>query len=68
MWLPRDSATPVPCGMDEGGEEVRLPVYGASLLMAGSPGSGKSTTLRAVLVGPVGQRDTALVGIDPRAG
>ena len=34
--------------------------------MAGSPGSGKSTALRAVLAGLAGQRDTALVGIDPK--
>jgi DNA helicase HerA-like ATPase len=49
---------------------VRLPPYGASLLVAGSPGSGsgsgKSTALRAVLAGLAGQRDTALVGIDPK--
>jgi S-DNA-T family DNA segregation ATPase FtsK/SpoIIIE len=66
VWLPRDSATPVPLGLDEDGEEVRLPLYGASLLVAGSPGSGKSTALRAVLAGLAGQRDTALVGIDPK--
>ncbi len=52
-------------GIDEDGEEVRLPLYGASLLVAGSPGSGKSTALRAVLAGLAGQRDTALVGSTP---
>ena len=66
VWLPRESAAPVPLGIDEDGEEVRLPLYGASLLVAGSPGSGKSTALRAVLAGLAGQRDTALVGIDPK--
>lgn len=53
-------------GLDADGNEVRLSLYGASLLVAGSPGSGKSTALRALLAGLAAQRDTAIVGIDPK--
>lgn len=66
VWLPTVAASAVPLGVDEDGAEVCVSLYGSSLLIGGSPGSGKSTALRALLAGLSGHRDTALFGIDPK--
>ena len=66
VWLPTPAGTPVLLGLDEDGNEVRVSLYGSSLLVGGSPGAGKSTALRAVLTGLACQRHTAIVGIDPK--
>jgi hypothetical protein len=39
----------LPIGVDEDGREVRLPAYGASILIAGSSGGGKSTFATSLL-------------------
>ena len=66
VWLPTVAASAVPLGVDEDGAEVSLALYGSSLLIGGSPGSGKSTAMRALLAGLSGHRDTALFGVDPK--
>lgn len=66
MWMPDSAGTPVLLGLDDDGSEVRLPLHGSSLLIGGSPGSGKSTAIRTLLAGLARQRHTALVGIDPK--
>jgi DNA segregation ATPase FtsK/SpoIIIE-like protein len=64
--MPTTAGSDVPLGVGEDGAEVSLPIYGSSLLIGGSPGSGKSTAMRALLAGLSGHRDTALFGIDPK--
>ncbi len=66
VWMPTTAGSDVPLGVGEDGAEVSLPIYGSSLLIGGSPGSGKSTAMRALLAGLSGHRDTALFGIDPK--
>lgn len=66
LWLPDAAGSPVLLGLDDDGNEVRIALYGSSILVGGSPGSGKSTALRSLLAGLAQQRDTALVGIDPK--
>ena len=66
VWLPTNAGSAVPLGVDEDGAEVSIRLYGSSILIGGSPGSGKSTAMRALLAGLSGHRDTALFGIDPK--
>ena len=66
VWTPDSPAWPVPLGVDDDGNEVSVFLYGSSLLIGGSPGSGKSTAIRALLAGLARQRDTAIVGLDPK--
>jgi hypothetical protein len=68
VWLPTPAGSAVPLGVDEDGAEVPLPLYDSSLLIGGSPGSGKSTAMRALLAGLSGHRDTALYVNRPEAG
>ncbi len=66
VWTPDSAPWPVPLGVDDDGNEVSVFMYGSSLLIGGSPGSGKSTAIRALLAGLARQRDTAIVGLDPK--
>lgn len=68
VFLPSSPAGAVPLGLDDEGDLVALPLLGRSLLIAGSPGSGKSNVIRCVLAsqGLSGRRNLALVGIDPK--
>ena len=66
VWLPTNAGSAVPLAVDEEGAEVSLPLLGSSILIGGSPGSGKSTAMRALLAGLSGHRNTALFGIDPK--
>lgn len=68
LFLPGDPSTPVPLGLNDRGDLVSLPLLGRSLLIAGSPGSGKSNAIRCVLGthGLSGRRNLAVVGIDPK--
>lgn len=66
VWTPDSAAWPVPLGVDDDGNEVTVFLYGSSVLIGGSPGAGKSTAIRALLAGLARQRDTALVGLDPK--
>lgn len=58
--------TPIPLGETDQGTQIRLNLYGASILIAGTPGSGKSTGQRTLLAGLAMQRNLALYGIDPK--
>lgn len=66
VWTPDSAAWPVPLGVDDDGNEVTVFLFGSSVLIGGSPGAGKSTAIRALLAGLARQRDTALVGLDPK--
>lgn len=68
LFVPRDPSEPVPLGLDDKGNLVSLPLLGRSLLIAGSPGAGKSNAIRCILgsQGLSGRRNLAVVGIDPK--
>jgi len=54
----------IPLGTDAGGHQVRLPAYGAVVLVAGSSGGGKST-FAAGLIERLGERHYQHCIIDP---
>ena len=56
----------VPVGSRSDGSAVVVPLVETSTLVAGLPGSGKSSTLRAVIAGGAHRPDVALVLIDPK--
>lgn len=60
----KSSLRSVPLGLNESGEEVRVPVLESNILLAGLPGSGKSVGLNAIVAGLAQLPQVALFGID----
>ena len=58
----------VPTFSAGGKSALGMPVAGMHSLVAGMSGSGKSTTLRALLAGAAFEPDVALVAVDPKRG
>jgi S-DNA-T family DNA segregation ATPase FtsK/SpoIIIE len=67
VWTPLPAGTPAPVFYTDEGNPTALNLHGSSLLLAGNPGSGKSTAIRVLLSSLAQQRNTALFGIDPKA-
>jgi hypothetical protein len=61
---PRLRRHDIPLGTTEDGEEVRVPVQGARLLIAGTSGAGKST-LATSLLEQIAERDYQFCILDP---
>jgi len=57
---------PIPVGMFSSGEQVMLPLYERSLLVGGSPGSGKSVFLQSVAAGVARMDHAQLWLLDPK--
>lgn len=68
VFIPAEPSCPVPLGTTDEGSVLTVPLFGHSLLIAGSPGAGKSNAIRCILasLGLSGRRNLALVGIDPK--
>lgn len=57
----------LPLGVTDNGTPLHLQLFGSSVLVGGNPGGGKSTALRVLLAGLSMQRNTIIVGIDPKS-
>ncbi len=66
VWVPSPTEDAIPLGIHDDGTELRLSLFGHSLLVGGSSGGGKSNAERAVLAGLACKQNVALVGIDPK--
>lgn len=67
IWLPLDPLRPFFLGIDDNAEPVAGMFYGQHILIAGSPGAGKSNALRVFLAHLSTSRFVALYGIDPKS-
>lgn len=66
-WWSAPGRDDVVIGRYADGDAIALPI-GLSALVAGLPGSGKSSTLRAIVAGLLERDDTAVVAIDGKGG
>ncbi len=67
VWLPLDPLRPFLIGIDDNAEPVGGSFYGQHILIAGSPGAGKSFALRVFLAHLSTSRFVSLYGIDPKS-
>lgn len=67
VWLPLRAGTPSPPFYSDDGSPGAISLHGSSILLAGNPGSGKSTGVRVLPSTLSQQRNTALFGIDRKA-
>jgi hypothetical protein len=65
-WVAELSVEGVPFGVDVNANLVMIKLIEANLLMGGSPGSGKSGGITALLCGISRLKHVAIVGIDPK--
>jgi DNA segregation ATPase FtsK/SpoIIIE, S-DNA-T family len=66
IGIPLDARRPLPLGLDDNGWPICHRFFGQSILIGGSPGSGKSMAMRVFLAGLAASRNVRLVGIDPK--
>jgi S-DNA-T family DNA segregation ATPase FtsK/SpoIIIE len=66
VGIPANPLEPIPLGLDDRGSLVTASFYGRSVLVGGSPGSGKSNAIRVFLGGLANCRNVALYGCDPK--
>jgi S-DNA-T family DNA segregation ATPase FtsK/SpoIIIE len=64
----RDPSDPVPIGFTSTGEEATIQLPQRSLLIGGSPGSGKSVGLAQIVAAAALSNDTELWLVDPKGG
>lgn len=65
-WDSTPSLTAIPFGMGEDGQPLSLGLLEVNQLLGGTPGSGKSGGLTALLCGIARLEHVALIGLDPK--